>query len=112
MVAHPDIGKKKRILENLILEFEDFRSKNKLCEFVHYTLFKIDHKKFPNTHTWDKWCAKLEDNIVDDISTNLLIGILYYCVIFGLTRKVAMVIIIRGNKNTLFKLIVSMQYIN
>ena len=48
MASHPDIGKK-IFFENRMAEFQDFRTHNKSHEFVHYMLYKIDHKKFVNT---------------------------------------------------------------
>lgn len=61
MPAHHDISKKRII--------DDLRTKNKTKEFVHYTLFEIDHRKFVKTFTHNKCGTNLEDNIDSVAST-------------------------------------------
>ena len=68
--AHPDIGKK-RILEKLKIDVEDFLIYGTTRKFLRYNLFKIDHQKYNSGRKWESWTKDilLQNNITDMITT-------------------------------------------
>ena len=68
--THIDIRKKK-IIEGLTVEFNDHLKYNKDHEIICYSLVKVDFSKYRNNHNHNKWGIKHEENIMDNIKTNI-----------------------------------------
>ena len=69
--VHTLISGKKKIIEGLTVEFNDHLKYNKDHEIICYSLVKVDFSKYRNNHNHNKWGIKHEENIMDNIKTNI-----------------------------------------